>query len=573
MLLRELTARLPRTRLAQLVFEWLDELELSAVFWLTALAFMSSLLLGGGTRGGFLSDAILELICIPPLLLSASRLSELVWRDRLSRGQMKFALAFCAVIVLVPLIQLVPLPYSLWSLLPNREPEIAVYQALGRTPGWLPISVSPNATALSALALIPPLAIFTGTLLLDYRERRLLSLLLVAFGVASSFLGLLQLSQGPSSHLRFFTFTNTTEAVGFFANRNHFAALLYTTLLFAAVWAVDIGFASGFWRDRRRLEASSIGALTASFLTIVVLLAAEAMTRSRAGMVLTMVGLGGACALMFADRKRKFSPTHASFALAAVGIVLVLIVQFGLFRILQTFSTDPLEDARFQFLRYTMAAASSYLPFGSGMGTFVPVYAMFERSPNIFVQYINHAHDDFAELTLESGVIGPALVFVFAGWFALRSRRIWTLATAGAGEFDRLLMRAATLVIVLLAAHCFVDYPLRTAAMTGVLAFACGLMFVPPDVGGPTGDRARRDDEMVERVEQGAPVLPPAATSLVPASSDVPLPAPQSRGRAVRWGENIDWPEAWRKSNPESSSRAVKPPAAGKPDTDISDAE
>jgi hypothetical protein len=276
---------------------------------------------------------------------------------------------------------------------------------------------------------------------------------------------------------------------------------------------------------------------------------------------------------MFADRRRKFSRTHKSVALIVAGVVFVLIVQFGLFRILQTFSTDPLEDSRFQFVRYTMAAASSYLPFGSGMGTFVPVYAMFEKSPNVFVQYINHAHNDFAELTLESGVIGPTLVLVFAVWFALRSRTIWTVGPAGAGDFDRLLMRAATLVIVLLAAHSLVDYPLRTAAMTGVLAFACGLLFEPLNVGGPTLHRGRRDDEMAERAQQGAPVLTPAATSLVPTSSHVPLPAPQSRGHPVRWGEDVDWPEAWRKSNPDSSTRAVKPPASGKPATDGSDTE
>ncbi len=561
MSIRELTARLPRIRLAQPALERLQDLELSAVFWLTAIAFVSSLVLGGGTRSGFLSDAILQLICIVPLLGAVSRLSDLAWRE-----QPKLALIFCAAIVLVPLIQLVPLPYSLWAQLPKREPMIAVYQALGHTPDWIPITVSPNATSLSALALIPPLAIFTGTLLLDYRERRQLSLMLVAFGVVSSFLGLLQLSQGPSSPLRFFAITNTTEAVGFFANRNHFAALLYTTLLFAGVWAIDIGFSSAFWRGRKTFEAGSIGAITASSLAIVVLLAAEAMTRSRAGMVLTMLSLLGVCALMFADGKRKFSVTRASFVLAAGGIAVVLILQFGLFRILETFSADPLEDSRFQFLRYTLAAAWSFMPFGSGMGTFVPVYAMFEKPPNIFPQYINHAHNDFAELTLESGVIGLTLSLVFAAWFWLTARKIWTSGPAGAGGFDRLLGRAATLVIGLIAAHSFVDYPLRTAAIMGVFAFACGLMFEPLGVGRGTAarDRASHGDEMADRDQQGSYDLPPA--SLVPTPSAAPFAAHQTRGSTTRWGEDIEWPEAWRKADPTEDNRRAKPRTPGKPD-------
>ena len=143
MSIRELTARLPRIRLAQPALERLQDLELSAVFWLTAIAFISSLLLGGGTRSGFLSDAILQLICIVPLLVAVSRLSDLAWRER-----SKFTPIFSAAIVLVPLIQLVPLPYWLWAQLPNREPMIAVYQALGHSPDWIPITVSSNATSL-----------------------------------------------------------------------------------------------------------------------------------------------------------------------------------------------------------------------------------------------------------------------------------------------------------------------------------------------------------------------------------------------------------------------------------------
>lgn len=562
MSIRELTARLPRITLAQPALERLQDLELSAVFWLTALAFISSLLLGGGTRSGFLSDAILQLICIVPLLTAVSRLSDLAWRER-----PKFVLIFCAAIGLVPLIQLVPLPDWLWAQLPNREPMIAIYQSLGHTPDWMPITVSSNATSLSALALIPPLAIFCGTLLLDYRERRQISLLLVAFGVFSSFLGLLQLSQGPSSPLRFFAITNTTEAVGFFANRNHFAALLYTTLLFAAVWAIDIGFGSGFWRDRKTFEAGSIGAMTASSLAIVVLLAAEAMTRSRAGVVLTMVSLLGICALMFADGKRKVSVTRASFVLAAGAIAVVLILQFGLFRILETFSADPLEDSRFQFLRYTIAAAWSFMPFGSGMGTFVPVYAMFEKPPNIFMQYINHAHNDFAELTLESGIVGLVLLLVFAIWFWLRAQKIWANNPTGAGGFDRLLARAATLVMGLLAAHSFVDYPLRTAAMMGVFAFACGLMVEPLSIGGQPTARGKGSygDETMDRAQQGTYVAPPASTSLVPGPSGS-LPATQeTRGSIRRWGEDIDWPEAWRKVDQSENNRNAKPKAPGKP--------
>src|SRR5262249_35610088 len=205
-----------------------------------------------------------------------------------------------------------------------------------------PISVSPTATSLSFVALLPPLAIFLGTLLLNHRERRWLSLCIVGFGVFSAFLGLLQMAQGPTSSLRFFTITNVSEPVGFFANKDHFAALLYVVLLFTLVWAIDVGFRIGSWRGQRIFEGNSIFIVLASSLAIIVILATEAIARSRAGMTLTIVCLVGIYALIFTDRRRAFNPIPTNILLFAIGAAFILAIQFALYRILQTLSYNPL---------------------------------------------------------------------------------------------------------------------------------------------------------------------------------------------------------------------------------------
>ena len=124
--MREIAIRVPRIRLVELASEQFKDMALSGPFWLTALTLLAALLLGGGTRGGFLSDALLQLLAIPLLLLSASRLGDLFWRDRAKLRQVRWEIAFCLAIVLVPLIQLVPLPPVLWTLLPHRAPLIAL---------------------------------------------------------------------------------------------------------------------------------------------------------------------------------------------------------------------------------------------------------------------------------------------------------------------------------------------------------------------------------------------------------------------------------------------------------------
>ncbi len=575
MSVREISLRLPRTRLGELASEQFKDMALSGQFWLTAFTLVAALLLGGGTRGGFLSDALLQLLAIPLLLLSVSRLGDLFWRHRAKLRQVRWEIAFCLAVVLVPLFQLVPLPPALWTLLPHRAPLIASFDGLGHGLSgngvsgdglpWLPISVSPNATWLSVVALLPTFAVFFGTILLGYRERRLLSLGVVAFGIASSFLGLLQIAQGPASRLRFFSATNLTEAVGFFANRNHFAAFLYVVLLFAAVWAIDIGSAVGPWRDRRIFEARSIVTITASFLAIVILLAAEAMARSRAGMMLTMVSLVGVYGLVLTDRRRRtLSATPLNFLFAAAGTAFILVVQFALYRVLARFNTDPLDDLRLQFARTTIEAAWAYMPFGAGMGTFVPVYGMFEKPQDLFAHaYVNHAHDDVLELWLETGIFGIALMGGFAAWFVSRTVKIWRHASVGANEFDRALARAATIAVALIVTHSFLDYPLRTAAMTAILAFACGLMV--ETLGVDTRAKERRVRTSFDTtVQDAAPRVPAVSVAWPPATAADQEAAPSyhpPRQRPARWGDGVEWPEAWRKGGAGQDTGLKKTPA------------
>src|SRR5215467_4816590 len=268
------------------------------MFSLCTVVIAASLILGGGTRGGFLSDAILQLTAIPILFVFLWKLLEVPWTR-----QLRIALFFCVAIVAIPLIQLIPLPPWLWTSLPNRAISGETFQILGQTVPWMPVSVSPNETWLSALSIIPPLAIFFGVVLLTYRERRLLSLVVLSLGVVSVFLGFVQVVQGSESALRFFAVTNALDAVGFFANRNHFAAFLYALILLAAAWAVHAAVGDEVKRKPMVHDTTRIVAVIGAFTLLVVLLAGEAIARSRMGIILTIVAMLGAFALGASDRR------------------------------------------------------------------------------------------------------------------------------------------------------------------------------------------------------------------------------------------------------------------------------
>ena len=260
----------------------------------------ASLVLGGGARSGRLTDVILSLFAIPLLAWGVWRLFETDVTP-----QMRWALGFCGALVALPLMQLIPLPPGLWTLLPHREISAASFSLIGEDAPWMPLSVTPEATWLSALSLLPPLSIFLGVMLLSYRDRRWLSVVILSVGVISAFLGLLQVAQGPTSKLRFYEFTNWTEAVGFFADRNHFATLVYSLVLLTAAWAVNAGAAATSAIARREFNAASIIAALLCFTVFIVLLAAEAVARSRAGLALTIVAVLGAFSLGAVDQRLR----------------------------------------------------------------------------------------------------------------------------------------------------------------------------------------------------------------------------------------------------------------------------
>jgi O-antigen ligase len=508
----------------RLLVDRLGHVSKNAVFWLTGGVLSASILLGGGTHSGFLSDAVLQLISVPLLWAAIAQLT-----DGRSIPHLKWPLAFVATVVVLPAAQLVPLPAALWTQLPGRDVISETYALLGKARPMLPLTMSPAATWLGGLALLPPLAVFLGSLALDYRQRRAISLVIVVMGVISVLIGLMQLAGGPNSALRFYEITNRTEAVGFFANRNHFAALLYSAMLFSVFWLADATIKIGL-KPRRAADSSAVLLLAAAMIAFATLLVGQLMARSRAGLMLSIVSLFGGLAIGIGDRRtRLFGVNSAKFLICATAVTIVFSLQFTLYRILERFGLDLVADARIVIARNTITAANAYMPFGSGLGTFVQVYQLFEKPADIAVAYANHAHNDLLELWLEAGVPGLALIVVFLGWMARRTFAVWFGEDLNRiPDIDRGLMRAASIVIALLLAHSLVDYPLRTSAMMAVAAFAAALLIpsIEKSAGGNAAPRYRR-----RRQEKPEPLA--------------------DERRAVHprepWGQSVEWPEAWRR--------------------------
>lgn len=420
-----------------------------------------AIIFGGSTYQRTWPDAVVQIASLAPLVAALWQIAP-IW----SNPRIRAALLLCAAVVAFPLLQLVPMPPVLWTTLPGRGPIEAAFREANIELPWFPISLSPAETWRSALALLPPVAIFLSVLTLDRRSRRALTLLLICVGFFSVLVGLAQVSGGADGPFRFYG--PATTAVGFFINRNHYAALLYTIIPFTAAWIV------GLAADRRPQMLVGIGLCLLVFASLMLGLG---MAQSRAGLTLAILAALASFALARA-RPGKPNETWARKLIFAGGFIgLLLVVQFAAIGVLQRLEADPLDDERWTYTVVTMRAARDFFPFGSGLGTFDSVYKAYEEDEMLSDSYLNNAHNDFAELFLEGGVLSAVLLAVFSGLFLTTAARNWRKSVDPRSRvLDVALLRAGSIAIVLLLLHSAVDYPLRSAALSTIFAFSCALM-------------------------------------------------------------------------------------------------
>ena len=246
----------------------------------------------------------------------------------------------------------------------------------------------------------------------------------------------------------------------------------------------------------------------------------------------------------------------AKFTIGLAAVAITVSMQFALYRILERFGPDALSDARVPFARNRIAAAKAYMPFGSGLGTFVPVYQMFEKPSDVAVAYANHAHNDLLEVWLETGLRRSISIERVSAVVCTSGLLAWRGTNLRIGDFDRGLVRAALVVIALLFAHSLVDYPLRTNAMMAVAAFAIALLVPPVERPGPDGVLGEEVKEFRRRRRTGSSPFAGQTTQHGDAASEVRerSKGPFSPPREA-WGQSVEWPEPWREPTPSNTKK------------------
>lgn len=250
---------------------------------------------------------------------------------------------------------------------------------------------------------------------------------------------------------------------------------MYCLIPFAAALAVNPTGAAASRSEPQAPRWARGPVLAAAALGFLFLLALAACG-SRAGLALGVVSLIGCAALVGSRRGKGRRAAWAPGLVIVAALVALALLQFTRVGLIANARSGPIDEGRGAITKTTLRAARPFFPLGTGLGAFVPIYAAAEPVASLTSEYINHAHDDWAELWLEGGAPMAVVVAAFLVWLTLVGRRAWM---PGAAAKDPSTAPAATLVLGLLLVHSSVDYPLRTAAISSLFALACALLVEP----------------------------------------------------------------------------------------------
>ncbi|MCX2697379.1 O-antigen ligase family protein [Ochrobactrum chromiisoli] len=389
------------------------------------------MLVGGGTARYLSVDLTLQLLTVT--ITAYVLFSRENWNNAARLG---LVMMLCVLALFI--LQVVPLPIGFleWArpfdLLPlGISVESPIYVAS--------LSVGSTRTVQALLFALTPLMFFTA--LVSLPQGKVFSVVpffmiglwanLIAAGLQYSFSGNNNLGD----------FLGYEVMVGMFANRNHFATLIFSSI------PLIIFF--GFMNNRVLAPSFSI------VFILLILLAAG----SRAGILIGLtVVIVSVISLLWSGRLGVVS--------SLVLLATIAIVSYGAYEQISSRALDP-NLGRLEFAVTTWHAIIQNWILGTGFGTFDMVYPLYEDPLMVFSHYVNHAHNDYLEILLEGGIPAFTLFIIY----------IYLLIKKFIDVRKQPLARLVLLSIFVIFIHSTVDYPLRTMGVVMIFAFLNALFF------------------------------------------------------------------------------------------------
>jgi O-antigen ligase len=394
--------------------------------------------------------------------------------------------------VLIPWLQLLPMPSALLSLLSP--------QAVGVIEGVSSFSLTldKQQTQMYAALSFAYWSIFVVVLLTVRSARRLdqLAMVIVASGVSQAVVGVFLFSLGAKYSL-FFGDVIHDNVKGTFVNRNSMAGYMELCLSVGiGLMIARLGDESGRLRNWRSRATAVIDFLLSEKmrlrLMLVIMVIALVLTRSRMGntgffAAMLIVGI-----LAIFLSRRTAPKTIVLIASLVIIDVVVVGTWVGLEKVVNrvqetalTIDGDGREESvelRQDAAVHGLALVKDFPLFGTGAGSFYNAYLAY-RTPR--EGYFDHAHNDYVEIAADFGLIGLGLLGSFVLLTVACAVRIMARRRS---SLPRGMAFGSLMAMVALMIHSSVDFnlqiPANAATLVIIMAMAWCAKALPRGGGG-----------------------------------------------------------------------------------------
>ena len=388
-----------------------------------------------------------------------------------------------AVFLAVSFLQVVPLPADVVKVLSPRAYDIflgLVRDGIAAPSAWLTLSLAPSAS-MYELVLFLCYGIFGFLVLRTVRTRRQIEIFVVVIVASALFQAIYGMAEMFSGHEMIFGRVKRYGAgsvTGTYVNRNHFAGFLEMVfplslgylLVKARYFAMEKGLSirqKVVWFGQESLQWTLLLGLVPAFIGVGLV-----FSKSRSGIM--VLGVTAVLAAAATASWREFSDEEGEEHGAGRGarrrfgrmvrlvvmVVLVAVVWLGIGPVIDRFSEmDISYEARRLFYENTVEMIGDFPLAGTGKGTYVDAYAIYEKVDDGVK--LSYAHNDYLEFAAENGVgAGGALAVAGIGlavWLAAMWRRRRSSFAKGIGL-------GAMLGVAAILIHGFTDFNLQIPA-------------------------------------------------------------------------------------------------------------
>jgi O-antigen ligase len=422
-------------------------------------------------RGGNVVVVIQAAAIWSVLLVALS--SFYLWVRRDVRIGYAGAMLFVALLLLLihGLVSLFTVSGQTWLSLAGRDfyqPIVAANLSVLPQRNEFALSLDPLATKRAILSIVACIGPALACVILRIERLKLVLLAMAVLTIGEAILGLLQLALQTPSMLGYEQAIGGSRATGTFINKNHFASMLAMMLPLLLLRATG---RFSFVAAEPPTSLSNVWWGIASAVVAAALISSVSRTGVATAATVSIVILG-----LCAVRERT---TQGRVALVAIILFALLLGSMaGLSQFMDSISGESFASGaadRHLLTETVFGVARQFLPWGTGLGSFAIAFQRFQ-TPQL-LGFIEYAHNDYAQLIFETGVVG--LIFLV---LLLLAALMGMYQLYRAYKYTRMLSPALAcyLGVAAFAMHAWFDFPAHIPA-NAVMATMLFAMAINPD--------------------------------------------------------------------------------------------